>query len=254
MNPHTLIDERHAIGANNPPEPIETEAQKAFNAIKVDIEDLYTEAQNWCDGEPIITDEQAEKVEQLLDMICKSEAAADAQRVKENEPFDTGKAEVQARYSPLISDTKSVKGLTVKARAACLAVLGPWRQRKEQERIAAAEAARLEAQAKAQAAVEALRQADVTNLADTDRAEEMVREATQAQKAADRAERGVTKGSGLRSVWTPTLTDPKAALLHYAQRRPDDLKAFLLKCADEDVRAGVRTIPGFVVDETRVPV
>ena len=54
---------------------------------------------NWLDGEPIASAEQADKVSLLLDMIRKAEKAADESRVKENEPFDLGKAEVQARYA-----------------------------------------------------------------------------------------------------------------------------------------------------------
>ena len=45
--------------------------------------------------------------------------------MKENEPFDL-KAEVQARYAPLIGNTKAVKGKTVLAADACKAALAPW--------------------------------------------------------------------------------------------------------------------------------
>ncbi len=55
----------------------------------------------------------------------------------------------------------------------------------------------------------------------------------------------------LRSVWTPTLTDPCAALKHYRERQPDELKAWLLSQAEKDVRAGARSIPGFEISETK---
>ena len=112
------------IGHNNPP-------ADPFGAIKAHIDDLYVEAKNWLDGEPITTQAQADQVTRLLDMIRDAEKVADNARKEENKPFDDGKAAVQAKYAPLISDTKAVKGRTVLAAEACKAALAPWRQAQE---------------------------------------------------------------------------------------------------------------------------
>lgn len=247
---------RAAAGGNNPPDP----ALEAYEAHKVNCEDLYAEAKNWCDGEPITTQEQADEVGKLLGML--REAATDAEKARKAEvkPLDEAKTAVQARWNELIGDTTKVKGIVLKAQDACKAALAPWLRKKEEEQRAAAEAARKEAEEKAAAAAEAFRSAQAADLEAQEQAEELIKAAEQAQKDARKAENakansggGDYRAVGLRSVWTPALTDPAAALKHYAQRRPDELKAFLLKLAQDDVRAGVRTIPGFVVDETRVP-
>jgi len=63
--------------------------------------------------------------------------------------------------------------------------------------------------------------------------------------------KGGERATGLRSYFTPVLTDPKAALTHYVQTRPDELKAALLRLAEQDVREGKRSIPGFEITEEK---
>lgn len=230
------------IGHNNPPDP--------FGAIKAHIEDLYTEAKNFLDGEPITTQGQADAVAELLDQIRQAEKAADEARKEENRPFDEGKAAVQAKYAPLISDTKAVKGLTVMAAEACKAALAPWRQEQERIKREAAEKARREAEEAARKAAEAAR-AVADDLAQREAAEAAMRDADAAAKAASRAEKAATTGTGLRSYWTPRLTDGTAAARHYWQTDRAAMEDFLLSLANRDTRNGVRTIPGFVVEEER---
>jgi hypothetical protein len=250
MNASTL-DERHAIGSNQPPE-------SGFDAIRVHIEDLYSEAKNWLDGEPITNQAQADEVAKLLNMIREAEKTADEQRKAEAKPFDDGKAAVQAKYAPLIADTKAVRGKTVLAAEACKAALAPWLKKLEDEKRAAAEAARREAEEKARAAAEAARAAQASaDLDAMEAAEALVADARQAEKAATRAENdkahasGYGRAVGLRSFFTPVLTDPSAALMHYVKTQPDAVKAFLTGLAEQDVRTGKRQIPGFVVEEER---
>ena len=57
------------IGHNNPPDP--------FTAIKVHIDDLMTEARNWCDGAPVETQAQADEVSRLVEMFREARDAAD---------------------------------------------------------------------------------------------------------------------------------------------------------------------------------
>lgn len=236
-----------AIGHNNPP-------LSPFEAHSANIEDLYAEARNWCDGEPITSQEQHDEVERLLDLIREVHDAADESRKTENQPFDDGKAEVQARYAPLISDTKGVKGKTVLAKAACLAVLGPWRQKVADEKAAEARRLQDEADEKLRLAQEAAKASEPANLEEAERREELISDAQQAQKAAQRADTASTTGLGLRSYWTPALTDGVAAARYYWIERRPECEAFFLSLAKADVAGGRREIPGFTVTEDKRPV
>lgn len=232
------------IGDNGPPEP------DAFDAIRVHCDDLYAEAKHWLDGAPITTDAEAAGVEKLLDEARAAFDAADARRVEENEPFDTGKAAVQAKFAPLIADTKKVKGTMVRLRETCLAALGPWRAKKAEEARAAAEAIRLEAEAKANAAAEALR-ASAGNLEAREDAEELLKEAEDAQRDANRATRAATTGTGLTTYYEAVFTDQRTAILHYMNEQPAEFVALAQRLADIDVRNGKRTIAGFSVEERK---
>lgn len=236
---------RAIIGDNAPPAP------SPYEAIKVHIDDLYAEAKNWLDGEPITTAGQAEAVETLLGMIREAEKAADEARKLENEPFDHGKAAVQERYNLLIGKTKTVTGKTVLAADACKAALLPWREAQEAERRAAAEAARKEAEAKAAIAAEAARSAAADNLTAREEAEARVKEAEQAATLANRAEKAATTGSGLRTTYKPALVDGVVAARHYWETRRSDCEEFFTSLAREEVRAGKRQIPGFEITPER---
>ena len=238
-----MADGTAPIGHNNPP-------ADPFGAIEAHIRDLYAEAKGFLDGEPIATEGQAKAVADLLDQIRQAEKTADEARKEENRPYDEGKAAVQAKYNPLIGDTKAVRGLTVLASEACKAALAPWRQ--EQERIKQAEAAearRVAADAAAKAAEAARAARD--DLAAQEAATAAIRDADQAAKLATRAEKAATTGTGLRSYWTPKLVDGVAAARHYWQTDRAACEEFFLSLANRDTRAGHRTIPGFEVIEER---
>lgn len=233
-------------GHNNPP-------ADPFGAIEAHIDDLYTEAKGWLDGQAIETQGQADAVDKLLDMIREAHKLADEARVKENEPFDLGKAAVQEKYAPLIADTKKVQGKTVKAIAACKAALLPWRKKLADEAAAKAETERLAAVEAARIAAEAVRNVDETNLEAVEAAEALVNEAMDASKAAAKAEKSATSGLGLTTYWKAILTDQKAAILHYMRDQPQAFVDLAQRLADTDVRGGKRTIPGFdVVKDHRV--
>ncbi len=224
---------------------------QTFEAIAAHISDLYDEAKNWLDGQPIETQAQADEVSRLKGMITEAEALAEKTRRAENEPFDTGKAEVQARYAPLISDTKSVRGKTVMAREACNRALTPWLKKLDDEREARAKALREEADKRAAEAAQAARS---DNLATAEIAEEMFAQAKSTEREArnvelDRARvgGGEYRATILKDNWIAELVDGQAALRHLWQTRRADLEAFALRCATEDVRAGKRVVPGFKV-------
>jgi len=227
-----------------------------FDAIRIHIDDLYSEAKNFADGKPIETQGQADAVQSLMRQIQEAEKLADAERVKENDPFDKGKAEVQARYAPLIANTKAVKGKTVLAIEALKASLSPWLQRVADEQEAARQKAKAEADAAAQKAQDALRSAQ--GLADKEQAESLADDAKAASRALSDAEKARPQASGygraatLRSVWKPNLSDVRQACRHYFTERPEAFEAVVQKLAEDDVRSGKRSIPGFNIIETKV--
>jgi hypothetical protein len=243
------------MGHNNPPVEIEP---TPFEMSEVEIGDLYAEAKNWLDGEPVTSQAQADGLSKLIDDLRKSAKLADERRVAENKPFDDGKAEVQARYAPLIADTKSVKGKAVLAIDMAKQALAPWLQKLEAEKQAAAAKARAEADEKLRIAQDALRASQVADLDKREAAEALIREAEKAEATATKAEgakahaTGGSRAMGLRSVWRAEMTDGRAAAAHYWTTRRRDVDAFFQGLADADVRAGKREIPGFNIIEDRV--
>ena len=55
MNDAPTLEAPASIGHNNPP-------ADPFGAISAHIDDLYTEAKNWADGTPIVSQAQADEV------------------------------------------------------------------------------------------------------------------------------------------------------------------------------------------------
>lgn len=231
------------IGHNAPP---------AYEAFSIHIEDLLLEARNHLDGEAIQSQAQADAIGSLLDKIRTASKDADKARAAEKKPHDDAAKAVQAKWKPLIDKCDT-------ATDACKKALAPYLKRVEEEKRAKEEAARREAEEKARIAAEAVRQAPLDDLTAREAAEELERAAKEAEKAANKASKdgarvaGGARATTLRTYYHPELVTPSDALRHYVQTRPDDVKAFLLRLAEVDVREGKRTIPGFnVVAEERV--
>ncbi len=243
------------LGHNMPPEATQPEPSP-FDAVRIHIEGLIEEAKPYLTGAEITTDAQATEIKRLKDEIKLAEKAADDARKLENVPYDDGKAEIQAKYAPLIADTKKVKGKTVLAIETLNAVLTPYLRKKEREAEEEAARKRKEADDLAVAAAAAVRES-AGDLEAREEAEELVTAASIANADANRAAtakvhvKGGGRAEGLRSHWVATLTDRKAALLHYIQDWPPEIIAALQILADTDVRAGKRQIPGFEVFDDR---
>jgi len=236
---------------HNQPPADNDNAPTPFDLIKTEIEDLYDEAKNWADGEPIASQEMHDVIEKLHEMLHDAGKRADDARIKENEPFDAGKAEVQARYAPLISNTKSVKGKVVLGKEALAALLLPWRTRVAAEKAAIAAAAKIEADriaAEAQAAI----RASSGNLEQREKAEELLAEAKQVERFAKRADKAATTGTGLSSRWVAVMTDEVAALDHYYPLETEAFRQLCEELARVDVSIGKRSIPGFEIREEKV--
>lgn len=232
------------IGHNQPPK---TPFEEVVGAIDL----LHTEASNWLDGEGVENQGQADAVSKLLDEARKAKKAADEARKVEAKPFDDGKAEVQARYKPLLAKADTIADL-------CKKVLAPFLAKQEAEKREAERIAREKAEAARDAAAKAYAEAKGTDLAAKEAAEKLIADAKRAEAEAAKAEKdkGAAKGGAravtLRSVYTPVITDLKAAARHYWGRDRRSIEAAIMELAKRDVRNGIRTIPGVRVDEERV--
>lgn len=234
------------MGHNNPPD------ESAFAGFHAHIGDLFDEAKNHLDGAGVQSEAEAEAVAKLMDAIRTAAKDADKARAAEKKPHDDAGKAVQSKWKPLLDRAE----LAVDT---CKKALTPWLAKKANEQRELAEQARQDAAAKAKAAADAMRTTTLDDLAGREAAEALVADAKRADADAGRAEKARPQAAGgaraatLRTTYRPELVTPSDALKYYVSRRPDELKAFLVSLAEQDVRAGQRTIPGFnVVEEHRV--
>jgi hypothetical protein len=219
------------------------------------INDLYNEAAQWLDGEPVTTQQQADALNTLKAAILQAEKDADQMRKDEADPHDKAKAAIQERYNPLIGKTTKITGKTVAAISSVNAAIKPYLIELDRKQREAAEEARKEAEAKQAAAMEAMRARDGANLAQAEEAERLVQEANRAEAEAKRAEsakahaKGEGRATGLRSVWRASMSDEKAAAGWMWTDHRAELMAFVQEYADKAVRSGKRSIPGFEIIE-----
>jgi hypothetical protein len=222
-----------------------------FDLIKTEIEDLFMEATNFADGEPIADQATHDAIERLYDGLHAAGAKADALRIAEKEPFDTAIAEIQAKFAPLIADNKSTKGKVTLGKQELAKLLTPWRtkvaadKKAEADRIAAAAIA-------AKAAADLAIQQSSGNLAAREDAEEQLAEAKKLEKTAARTWKAASTGTGLRTVWKAVLEDEEAAMEWTWVRAKEEVLAVAQRNADEQVRGGARQVPGFRVVESKV--
>jgi hypothetical protein len=240
-------------------EPIHLTNATPFDLIADHLEDLIAEARIFADGEPVANQGQADAVSALIEDLRLAAKDADAERVRENKPHDDAKAAVQAKYAPLIADPKNKNpGKVWKAIDALKACLQPYLAKLDAEKREVERVAREAADKAAKDAADAMRAAAANDLQAREEAEALIADAEAAAKlakaaAGDKAHAtGGSRAMGLRSVWKAELKDAQIAAGFFWKRDPSVFNAFLQKLADEDVRAGKRSIPGFDVTETRV--
>jgi hypothetical protein len=237
------------IGDNGGPSLDDHAAEATpFDTIKREIEDLFDEAKNWADGEAISSQAIHDQIEKLRDSIHDAGKRADALRVEEKKPLDDQVKAVQDKFNPLIQPKR---GKVDMAKSTLDALLTPWRTRVAAEKAAEAARKAAEAAAATLAAQEAMR-ASSGNLAAREEAEELLADAKSLAKTARRADKAASIGLGLRTVWDVTLVDEEAALDWAYGRAADEFRALAQRNAEEQVRAGVRSVPGFTVVERKV--
>jgi len=242
-----------ALGHNNPP-------TDPLGAMTAHVEDLYTEAGNWCDGAEIETAEQAEAVDHLIDLFKEAIEECESVRDAQKKPHADKVKEIQESWYPLIGETQKITGKAIRAKKALLAVKSVWGRKQDAIRATEAQRLRDEAAAKAIEATQAARDA-AGDLSATETAEELIREAQGALKAAHAAEKPSVKG--MRDNWaikgfapwtdeTGKIIEGRGALLrHYMRTAPDRLIDACLEMARQDVQQGKRSIPGLAIENER---
>lgn len=223
-----------------------------YETVKQEIEDLFEEAKHWADGEAITSQDMADAITTLHDGLHEAGKRADEARIAEKEPLDKAVKEIQDRYNKLIGNTKTTgKGKVVLGKESLQTLLTPWRTRVAAEKEAAAKAAREEADRITREAEAAIR-ASAGNLEEREKAEELLKEAKQVDRWAKREDKAATTGTGLRTVWHADLVDEALGLDWAYGKSPERFKDVVQQMANEAVRSGLRSVPGFVVREERV--
>lgn len=228
------------IGHNNPPDE--------FAEVSGEINDLHTEAKNWLDGEEVKTDAIAENVETLMKMTKAAAKKAEALRKKEVEPFDNAKQAIQDKYAPLIANTKGATGKTVIIIDACKKALEPYKleqQRKKDEKERKLREEAEQQRIKAQKALD-----ESTDIEEREKAVEQVRDAKKTEKKANAVNRDNVKG--MRTIWKVQMCVPFDASKYFWQNDRDEVLAFFQTLAERKVRDGMRTIPGFKIEQEKV--
>lgn len=230
------------LDPNAPPAPT------PFSLIATEIDDLYDEAKNFADGEPISTPEVAEAMTALYNGLHDAGKKADELRVAEKKPHDDAAAAVQARFKPYV-DPKS--GKVALGKSALGSLLTAWRTKVAEEKAAAAAKAAEEAAAVVAEAQAAIR-ASAGNLEAREQAELLLDESKRAVKIAAKADKAATTGTGLRTKWVATVTDPEEALNWAYEKHPEAFVELVQSLANTAVLHGLRSIPGFAVEETKI--
>lgn len=222
-----------------------------FDLVKDAIEDLYGEAKQWLDGEPVTAKDQAEALNTLETKVRDAAKEAEKRRKEEAKPFDDGKAEVQARYKPVQAKADA-------ALDAIKAALKPYLLELDRQQREAARLAKEEADKKMAEALEAVRHRDAANLQSREDTEAKIAAAKAAEEAARKADKakahakGDGRATGIRTVYRAQMDNPREAAAWVWNERNDELMVFVQDMADKAVRAGARSLRGFNVIEEKV--
>lgn len=221
-----------------------------FDLASEEIDGLYAEAKNWLDGEAIASQDHADALSKLLDMIREAEKRADAARKAEKKPHDDAAKAVQERYKPLLERAAT-------AASVCKQALTPWLEKLDREKREAERKAREDAEAAERAAQEAFRQAGVGDLEEREEAERLAKAAKVAAATASRAEndraqaKGGKRAVSLRTYAVATVEDPAAFARWVWSNRFAELEAWLAELAQREASKGARALPGVTVTEER---
>lgn len=254
---------RAVIGGNNPPEETpEPSVSMQWDGVKLHLDDLLDLVRG-VTGVEIADQAQADTIGKLLRDLQDGAKLAEQLRTSEKAPLDEAIKEIQDRYNEYIAPLKNKNpGLISKAELALKNQIGAWLKKLDDERIARENAAREAAEKAAEEARAAHQIAKTSDdLDEIDAAEELLAasekaniELRQAEKAKTQVKTEGYRAISLRSIWRAERIEGEGgkSLSHYAKTQPARVIAFIEQLAAEDVKAGIRSIPGFNVIEDKV--
>lgn len=201
---------RAVIGGNAPPDPIDLALEP--------FADILEEAAMWLDGATVENDDQLDGTEALLKELKKARKAVDVARDEETKPLhETWKAAV-ARWKPTQDDLdRQVKCI--------IAAQAPYKEKLAAEKAEAARLAREEADRIAEEARQAHLKANAASLEEQRKADELLKAAEDAKKAASRAAKDTV--GGMRTVQVHEITDHRAALHWIVKNDRDAVTDFI---------------------------
>lgn len=236
-----------ASGDESPPKTHNLAPDVAVLAL---IDDLYDEAKNFADGEPILTEEMHDAFTDLDNQLAEAFKVADELRKEEKAPHDKAAKAVQDKYNPQIQKDK---GKVDRARKSLRVMMEAYRVRKAKEE---AEQARIkrEAAAKLLEEAQAAMQESSGNLDAREDAEELAKEAAKLQREANRETKAAGKGMGLKTAYVVEFGRDKRDGMDWAfEKDPAAFEALALTMAQEHAtRMKTTTIPGFRVTTEKV--
>lgn len=222
-------NERIVMGGNNPP---------AFEAHKVNIDDLREEAKVWLDGKAITSAEEAEGLNTLLDLARQAGKAADDARAAEKKPhLEAGKT-IDKQWKPLIDGAETIASL-------CKKVLTPWNIAEANRK--AEEARKTQEAADAEAALARQAERSAATLEDAEQADQQEASAKQAAKVAKTAVKAASTNLGLRTTYRAEITDFALAARHFWQPHHHRFEELVLQIANEQARIVKADMPGIKV-------
>lgn len=231
------MTDRLAIGGNSPP---------AFDAYSMALEDAYSTAKDYLDGQPLENQGQADAVGRIVSEVKRIKRDAEAARAEEKAPYLQACRDVDGKWKPL---TDRADTIIKAAQAPLTAYLNALAEEQRQAELKARE----EAAVRAQEALQAQREAEGSVEA-VERAKALQKEADAAAKDAAKLGKakahveGVDRAIGLRTYTVATVTDHRALLEHVMRHDPEPLKAWLEEYAR---RALPMQLPGVEVSTER---
>ncbi|GGJ39822.1 hypothetical protein CDQ92_13355 [Sphingopyxis bauzanensis] len=217
-------------------------------AYSMAVDDLYSEAANFVDGEPVKTQGEADALAAIITGAKQIRKDADAARKTEKQPHDDAAKAVQAKWAPVLTKVDDVITAVQKP-------LTAWLLAQEEERQRIAQETQAEADRLAEQAIAAARTSgSLESLTATRELQDAAFDAAKVAKRAGKAKSHVHGGGrafGLRTYWEASLTDSGEALKWAKARHPEELREFLRELAGKAVNAGAREIPGFTINQER---
>lgn len=235
---------------------VSTNAPPPDDVFTLQLDDLELEAQNWCDGDPLSSQEQADEVTRLVAAASELEKSIEDTRKTEKEPFLTAGRVVDAKYNPLKDRAEKIQKLAKRALTPWLEAVKAEKARKEREALEVQREAERKLREAHDAAQKSSDFADEDKLAEAEEAAKRAAAATREVANAPVVARGGGYTAKLRKFWLVKIVDRRELLNHYLRNREDfreELQRLLQNFAEKDVRqAGVRSLPGCSIwDEDR---